>query len=101
MPTSATKLGDCDAEIFGLCILISDQTLAPFHLRLQVDSQSDVINWLECRLGEESSEGMRRVPYDSPDNLYKKLHSMAFAENVDLIDWTYKVTFGNRQAQLS
>lgn len=101
MTALANKLGDHEAEIYGLCILISDQTLAPLHLRIQVDAQDDTINWLECRLGEQTLEGMRRVAYDSPDSLYKKLHSMTLAANVDLIDWAYKITFGIRQAESS
>jgi len=96
---SASKLGEHEAEIYGLCILISDQTLVPMHLRMQVDSQSDVINWLELRLGEMTSDGMRRVPYDSPNNIYKKLHSMDHMANADLIDWAYKVSFGDRNAK--
>ena len=61
-PVVARKTGEGEAEIFGLCILISDQTTTPFHLRLQSSPSSDEVSWLECRLGEAGEHGMVRTP---------------------------------------
>jgi len=95
IPALAQKTGKREAEIYGLCILISDQTLAPCHLRLRIGA-ADSIKWLELRLGERTPDGMRRVPYDSPDRLYKQLHKMALNIDVESFSWAYKVTFGDR-----
>ncbi len=97
IPVLARKTAEHDAELFGLCILIADQTLAPFHLRMQISDDCDEVNWLECRLGERGSNGMIRTPYDSPDNFSKKLYSLALLDKADAIDWVYKVTFGERR----
>jgi hypothetical protein len=40
IPVVARKTGEQEAEFLGLCILISDQTLTPIHLRLQVSRQA-------------------------------------------------------------
>lgn len=42
----ARKTGPEEAEFIGLCILMSDQTWTPIHLRLRVALQSDNIEWL-------------------------------------------------------
>src|ERR1700686_103938 len=45
----ARKTGEDEAEILGLCIFISDQTLTPFRLHLQIDSSKDEVLWLLCK----------------------------------------------------
>jgi hypothetical protein len=88
----ARKTGDGEADIFGLCILITDQTLTPLHVRLQVAAANDEVSWLECRLGERGEQGLMRMRCAS---LAKQLH--ALDGRVDQIDWVYKVTFGQRR----
>jgi hypothetical protein len=94
IPIVARKAGELEAEILGMCYLISDQRLAPIHIRLQVSPSSDEILWLECRLGERGEHGMVRVPYEFLDRASKRLHALAGRE--DRMDWVYKVTFGHR-----
>lgn len=94
-PVLARKSGDGEAEIFGRCLFISDQTLTPLHVRLQISSQKDEISWFECRLGEKSEHGVVKTPYHRFDASSKRLHSMG--GRADKIDWVYKVTFGERQ----
>jgi hypothetical protein len=94
LPQVARKTGNGEAEIFGLCILISDQTLTPLHVRLQVAASNDEISWLECRLGKHGKNGMVRTPYSS-SAAAKRLH--ALGGKPELIDWVYKVTFGPRR----
>jgi hypothetical protein len=94
LPVLARKTGDGEAEIFGLCVLISDQTVTPLRVSLQVAASEDKISWLECRLGERGKHGMVRAPYESgatPKRLY------ALEGRVDSIEWVYKVTFGQRR----
>jgi hypothetical protein len=94
-PVLVRKTGDDEAEIFGQCIFLSDQTLTLFHLRLQISHGKDEVSWLECRLGEEGEHGIVRTPYHRFDASSKRLHSMG--GRADKIDWTYKVTFGRKR----
>jgi hypothetical protein len=91
IPIVARQSGE-EVELFGLCVIISDQTLTPIHLGLQVSSTSDEVSWLECRLGERGEHGMVRWPYEAVE---KRLHSLEGRE--DKIDWVYKVTYGQRR----
>jgi hypothetical protein len=118
LPVFARKTRDGEVEILGLCILISDQTLSPFHLRLELAASGEEISWLECRLGERSTlgtksnilmwqlerrlnklgqkleEGMLQTPYGS-SKATKRLH--ALRGDPAEIEWFYKVAFGERR----
>lgn len=97
-PVVARKTGAGEVDIFGLCILISDQTLTPLHLRFQIASFEDEISWLECNLGEQGEQGMVRIPYDALNAAFKRVYGVwALEGNSDKIDWVYKVTFGERR----
>lgn len=96
----ARKTGPREAEFIGLCILISDQTLTPIHIRLRGSASENEIEWLECKVGE-SGEGkgqMVRLPYDSP----RQGKLLATLPNrLNTLDWAYHVGFGERQASLN
>ncbi|MCA9213211.1 MAG: hypothetical protein KDB27_09110 [Planctomycetales bacterium] len=88
----ATKTALRQIEIAGLCIFISDQTLAPFHIQLRFASDVDEIEWLDCRLGEIRDDVMVRVPY----NVYfNHGGNRAIAERLYSIEWRFHVGFGN------
>jgi len=93
-PHIAQKTGEGEAEIIGLCILLSDQTLTPIHLRLQLSPTTDEVSWLELRLGEKGQQGMVRYPYPPSGSIYKRLHAMRESSNHA---WVYTVTFGKRR----
>jgi hypothetical protein len=95
VPIEARKIGADEVELFGVCCIVSDQTLTPFHVHLQVAAPGDEISWLECRLGEREPDGMVRMPYRFLREMTKQLRSLD--GRVDLIDWVYKVTFGQRR----
>jgi hypothetical protein len=95
LPLVARKTRQGEAEIFGLCIIISDQTVTPIHLSLQVSSSVDAVSWLECRLGEAGPHGMMRTPYELLNSTSKRLHALECRS--DMIDWVYKVAFGERR----
>ena len=95
LPLEARKTGEREAEIFGLCIILSDQTLTPLHLRLRVAPSNDEVSWLECKLGERGGHGMMRTPYHLLNAVAKRLY--ALEGRADLIDWVYEVTFGRRR----
>lgn len=92
----AEKRGDNEAELMGHCILITDQTTAPFLLRLQIDPAADQVAWLELKLGQRGTgaHGMDRRRYENPPSLRK---IAAVKDGIDRIDWVYKVTFGERR----
>jgi hypothetical protein len=92
----ARKTGPDEAELGGACILISDQTLTPIHLRLQIARDQDDISWLECRVGDAGTGkgGMRRTPYSSEGDT-KEIY--AVVDRPNSIQWVYKVTFGQRR----
>jgi hypothetical protein len=95
LPMVARKTADGEVEILGLCIIVSDQTVTPLHVRLQVTASTDAISWLECRLGERGKQGMVRMPYDSWTVMAKRLYALDGKHN--LVDWLYKATFGHRR----
>ena len=90
-PLFARKIGHREAELFGLCILISDQAHVPFHLLLQIASDTEEVSWLEFKVGEKENGEMKRSYTKS---LYNRLYVLQ--EQPQKIDWAYQVTFGNR-----
>ena len=90
---AAHRTWNQEAELTGYCILITDQTLTPFHLRLQIAPAVDEISWLELKLGERSPSGMVRLPYSAPPLRW----TAALKDGIDTIDWVYKVTYGERR----
>jgi hypothetical protein len=86
----ACKTGRREIELAGLCILISDQTLTPYHVRLRV-AEADEIEWLDCRLGEIRNGKMVRIPYGYGPASRGKLWA---AYRLDRIEWRYHVGFG-------
>jgi hypothetical protein len=94
IPLLARKTGEGEAELFGACIVISDQSVAPLHVRLRIAAATEEISWLECRLGEWEADGMKRIPYNALHILTDQLYSLGCQPN--RIDWFYQATFGRR-----
>lgn len=61
------KLGPDEAEFIGLCLLISDQTWTPIHLRLRLAANENRLEQFLLFLGESGTGngGMVRMPYNS------------------------------------
>jgi hypothetical protein len=94
LPLRALKTENHEVEIIGHCIVLTDQSVVPLHLRLQVSPSGDVVTWLECKLGERGGRGMFREPYGAPRASTKLL--AATKPGQEPIDWAYKVTYGER-----
>jgi hypothetical protein len=92
--TIARKADDLEAEFFGLCILIIDQTLTPIHVCMEIAANANEVTWLECRLGELGDHGMVRTPYGPMTAAHRRV--IALNGRADKIDWVYKVGFGRR-----
>jgi hypothetical protein len=93
-PAVTRKTGDNEIEIVGMCCLISDQTLTPLHLQLQLDSTDDAVSWLECRLGESTPDGMLRIPYSQGTTYGFRLVA---GNRLDSITWVYHCGYGERR----
>ncbi len=86
----AIKTAARQAEIAGLCILISDQTLTPYHVQLRCAPDLDEIEWLDCRLGEIYDDKMVRIPYSS-----ERGGKWSVADRLKSIKWQFHVAFGD------
>lgn len=96
--SEARKTDAAQVELRGICILISDQAITPFHLRMQISSSEDRIEWMECRLGKQGAGkgGMERIPWSQWHG-----HSYTFLQkSLDPIKWTYTVAFGKEALAL-
>jgi len=91
-PAVALKTADHAIELIGFCLLISDQTMTPLRLKMQLDAAAGEVAWLECWLGENTDTGMMRIPYSG--NWSKRLYTLQ--DRLDTVDWTYHVSFGDR-----
>lgn len=90
-PQVAVKTGENEAEIIGMCILISDQTCTPLHVRLRAAIDMNEIESLECRLGEIARDGkMRRIPYGT-----NRSRDLAVVHRLNDIVWAYHFAFGS------
>lgn len=92
---SGRKLGYLEAEVFGLVILMTDQTLTPVHLRFQIAENRDELSWLECKLGERRQNSMVRIRYALLQETIIEYSSLE--EKANQIDWVYKAGFGERR----
>jgi hypothetical protein len=89
----AQKTANCRAELRGLCILISDQTLTPFHVRMQISPSEEKVNWMDCRLGKRGSGNgnMERIAWSQ-----WRAHTHSFLQDsLKPVAWTYSATFGH------
>ena len=84
----ATRTGPSAAEIVGTCILIRDQTVTPFRLDLEIDSEA--VAAVQVMLGEPGSGplGISGPPCNSPE-AERLLTSLI--DRVDGISWSYVV----------
>lgn len=83
------KTGDREVEFAGLCLLITDLTLTPYHVRVRLADEADEIEWLDCRLGEIRNGELVRIPY----NAYAG-GRLSVAGRLQSITWKYHVGFG-------
>lgn len=87
----ARKVGPDAAEFIGLCLLISDQTWTPIHLRLRLAPNDDRLEQLVLFLGESGTGdgGMVRMPYNSTSD--GKLVS-SVEPRLQSIQWAYTLS---------
>ena len=91
---AARKTRVNEMVFMGLCVLISDQTVTPFHVSLRSPTAGDELEWMECRHGNRGDRkgGMDRVHY-------RKWNWRIFAgtdDPAESIDWAFRATFGKR-----
>ena len=94
-PASFRKTGDREIELIGLALFISDQTLTPLHVRLQLSPDFDCVSWIDLKLGERIDGECRRDPYGSAKVSGAMLH---ITNRLDSVDWYYHVGYGEYQS---
>ncbi|ELP31405.1 hypothetical protein RBSWK_04675 [Rhodopirellula baltica SWK14] len=94
-PASFRKTGDREIELIGLALFISDQTLTPLHVRLQLSPDFDCVSWIDLKLGERIDGECRREPYGSAKASGTMLH---VSNRLDSIDWYYHVGYGEQRS---
>lgn len=100
VPLFTRKVAEREAEMFGRCIIISNQLWAAFYLKIRIAPDNDEVSWLELGVGEKGyfSVGKGRKVEMKPlstSEFYNRLY--AFQDNPEQMDWVYRVTFGDRE----
>ncbi|MEM8947257.1 MAG: hypothetical protein AAGD11_18940 [Planctomycetota bacterium] len=90
-PDRFRKIGEREVVLVGNVIFISDQTLAPFCVQLQVSSSYDEVSWIDLKFGERIGDRCNRVPYSSSK-------SYGTLKRISKIDWFYHVGYGERES---
>jgi hypothetical protein len=87
----ATKVGDDAAELAGTCILISDQTVTPFWVRLQWSVTRNKVASYEIRLGEpgRGTLGISGPPCNSREATDMLLRII---DRLHGVRWAFRVT---------
>ncbi|MCX5661165.1 MAG: hypothetical protein NTW19_15875 [Planctomycetota bacterium] len=88
--SKAVKTDHLRVEFRGVCILISDQAIAPFHLQMRASPTADEIEWLNCRLGSRGSgagDMERIVGWSGRVDVFLQA-------SLQPIDWVYHAAFG-------
>ncbi len=88
---NARKIRSDTAELAGLCILISDQTVTPVFIRLALTPSHDSLASYQVFLGEPGSGplGISGPPYNSP-HAHKLLGTII--ARLNNICWSFAVT---------
>jgi len=88
--TLLRSLDEYILEAAGLCVLISDPTTMPFHVRLHLSSNSTGIPKVLCRAGEmhPSSGDTLRLAWNSD---FAKKYAKQLNQRLDAIVWKYEV----------
>jgi hypothetical protein len=92
-PATSQKIGPYSAEIVGVCILISDQTVTPINIRIGILPPADEIAWMDCKVGARGSGAgaMTRTPWP----IWRENPLCTLTHPVDSIDWVYSITLGH------
>jgi hypothetical protein len=86
--SSAVKTGEASAELTGLCILISDQSVTPFSLGMRL-TQSGDLDRLGIRLGEPGG-GALGISGPAVKSSAASRLLLALDGRVESIDWVYE-----------
>ena len=92
LPEFVLKTGELRLQTAGLCILITDQTITPFHVQLRVKTNADEIAWFICQLGEIRDGQMIRIPYDT---YFRSGGVRQVRDRLNTMSWRYHVGFGD------
>jgi hypothetical protein len=92
------KIADLEAEVIGACWLLPDMSIEPLCCVMQIAPSTDEVSWMLCYFGEKPKPRARNREPRSIDSWMKRMYRYAYSDNrADLIDWRYKITFGERR----
>jgi hypothetical protein len=88
----ARKNGEAEIELYGTCILISDQTIAPFRTSIRVSETGDSIASCHLMLGERSKENLpiSGPVCTSPESTY---FIRSITDRIAQIRWSFEVRY--------
>lgn len=92
----AVKSAAARAELVGVCIIISDQTVTPFRLELAMESPESVaLESVRIRMGEA---GRGELGISGPPVNSKAASTLLanVASRIDSVQWSYDVQFRRR-----
>lgn len=92
IPLAAWKADERELELWGLAILISDQTVVPLHLQLRLHPERDQVDWLECEMIADEPPSLRRAPYRAHRGMLNHLANLRHTP--EQIAWVYRVSYG-------
>ena len=89
--SQALKTGDEAARLVGTCILITDQTVTPFMLDIELEDQARRVNSFSLAIGEQ---GVGKLGISGPRYGSSKAGLLLLNLNyrLDGVCWTYKIT---------
>lgn len=89
----ATKTGPSTAEIVGTCILISDQTVTPFCVELEVAGANGPVTALRLSLGEPGT-GPLGISGPIANSKHAQRLLACLLDRIDDIAWSYVLEKG-------
>ncbi|MEM7313441.1 MAG: hypothetical protein AAF497_09840 [Planctomycetota bacterium] len=81
-PEIATKTGERSAYVLGNAVWVSDQSVTPIELKLELSESAVSVAYFECKLSEEGSERNGKI--------------RQVAGRQDRIDWRYHFGYDHR-----
>jgi hypothetical protein len=98
LPALVRRIGDRELEVFALAILITDQTLTPLYVHVQLAESCEDVQWLECRFEELDERGnVLRTSYDNPGSIHKRLLRFVECGDFEERNWRYHFELRRRE----
>jgi hypothetical protein len=88
--SKAIKTGSSSAELAGLCILIGDQTLTPFHFRFEISPDTSQIAGIHLKVGEPGG-GPLGISGPACNSREARKMAASLVGRLNKVSWVYEV----------